>query len=91
MNQKFTMNYEAAVTSANNIEAARAAVETGFNAMKEEVNSKIGTSVWSGSRADAFKSKWNEFAQNFDACVSQLRNVRQKVEAAHETYQKLDQ
>ena len=91
MNQKFTMDYENAVVSANNIEASRALVETGFNQMKEEVNGKVGTSAWSGVRADQFKTKWNEFAENFDSCVSQLRTVRSKVETAHTTYQSLDQ
>ena len=88
---KFTINYEAAMTSANNIESARAQVTNNFNAMKDEVNSKIGTSVWSGVRANEFKNKWNEFASNFDVCLNQLANVREKVEAAHEAYLQLDQ
>ncbi len=91
MNQTFTMNYEAAVASANNIESARATVETGFNQMKNEVNDKLGTPVWSGDAATQFKNKWNDFSANFDACVAQLREVRTKVDAAYETYRKFDQ
>ncbi len=91
MNQTFTMNYEAAVNSANNIESARANVETGFAQMKNEVSDKLGTPVWSGDAATQFKNKWNEFSTNFDACVAQLRGVRSKVESAYDTYRKFDQ
>ncbi len=91
MNNSFTIDYEKALVSVGTIESSISQVRSGFDSMRDEVNSKIGTSVWSGTRANEFKSKWEEFATNFDACISQLETVRAKVEAAHQTYLQLDQ
>ena len=56
-------------------------VNNNFKKLQDDLDSTIGTDVWNGERARAFKAKWDEFATCFKPVVEKIIEISGKAKA----------
>ena len=75
------VNYDAAKQKANSIYNIAEQVNGLFNEAMREIDEKIGNqNVWSGAAAADFKSKWNEFTNEFNVQLQHILTIQDKIE-----------
>ena len=75
------LDYEAASAQARVVEANADEINRILQALVNEVQSNVNnSSVWSGSSANKFLSKWNECADSFNAFVTHVKTIQQKID-----------